>query len=219
MSEVRLLIAEDEATVLKLLAVTLEAQEGITVVAQALDGEQAVALARQHRPAVCLMDLAMPRMDGIAATRAIKQELPDCAVVVLTIHRGDEHLFAAIKAGACGYLLKDAAPGEIAEAVRAAARGEGFLDRSLVSRVMAEFARLGRQREATKEVFAELTRRELEVLELLGRGLRNREIAARLYLSEKTVKNHVYRIFMKLQLNDRTEAALLAAQYGLTERP
>ncbi len=219
MSEVRLLIAEDEATVLKLLAVTLAREEGVNVVAQALDGEQAVALARQHRPAVCLMDLTMPRMDGIAATRAIKEELPECAVVVLTVHRDDQHLFPAIKAGACGYLLKDASPEQIAEAVRAAARGEGFLDRSLVSRVMAEFARLSRQREATKEVFAELTRRELEVLELLGRGLKNKEIAERLYLSEKTVKNHVYRIFMKLQLNDRTEAALLATQHGLTERP
>ncbi len=218
MSEVRLLIAEDEATVLRLLAITLAAQEGIRIVAQALDGEQAVALARQHRPTVCLMDLSMPRMDGIAATRVIKEELPGCAVVVLTVHRDDEHLFSAIKAGACGYLLKDASPEEIAEAIRAAARGEGFLDRSLVSRVMAEFSRLSRQREAGKEAFAELTRRELEVLEFLGTGLKNRDIAERLYVSEKTVKNHVYRIFTKLQLNDRTEAALLAARHGLTDQ-
>jgi two-component system response regulator DegU len=137
--------------------------------------------------------------------------------VVLTIHHDDDHLFAAIKAGASGYVLKDAPPERTLEAIRSAARGEGFLGPSLVGRVMAEFARVSRLRAAAKEVFAELTRREIEVLELLGKGLRNKDIAARLFLSEKTVKNHISNIFMKLHVNDRTEAALLAARHGLTD--
>ena len=181
------------------------------------DGEAAVSLARTHKPGVILMDLSMPRMDGITAIKSIQDEGLQCAIVVLTIHHDDEHLFAAVKAGAMGYVLKDAPPEQTVEAVRAAARGEGFIGPSLVARVLAEFARTSRQRAAAKEAFAELTRREMEVLELLGSGLRNREIAARLFVSEKTVKNHISSIFLKLHVNDRTEAALLAARHGLTE--
>jgi len=217
MAKIRLLIAEDETVVRAALARLLASEEDIEVVAQAADGQAMLDLARRLKPGVILTDLSMPRMDGIAATRQIKQEMPECAVVVLTIHHDDEHLFAAIKAGASGYVLKDAPPERTLEAIRAAACGEGFLGASLVGRVMAEFARVSHLRAAAKEVFAELTRREMEVLELLGKGLRNRDIAARLFLSEKTVKNHISSIFMKLQVNDRTEAALLAAKHGLTE--
>jgi len=214
---IKLLIAEDETVVRVALARLLAAEKDIEVVAQAADGEAAVTLARQFKPHVMLTDLAMPRKDGIAATRQIKQEIPECAVVVLTIHHDDDHLFAAIKAGASGYVLKDAPPERTLEAIRSAARGEGFLGSSLVGRVLEEFARVSRLRAAAKEVFAELTRREMEVLELLGKGLRNKDIAGRLFLSEKTVKNHISSIFMKLQVNDRTEAALLAARHGLTD--
>jgi two-component system response regulator DegU len=217
MAKTRLLIAEDETVVRVALARLLAAEQDIEVVAQAADGEALLALARRFKPDVILTDLVMPRMDGIAATRQIKQEMPECAVVVLTIHHDDDHLFAAIKAGASGYVLKDAPPERTLEAIRSAARGEGFLGPSLVGRVMAEFARVSRLRAAAKEVFAELTRREIEVLELLGKGLRNKDIAARLFLSEKTVKNHISNIFMKLHVNDRTEAALLAARHGLTD--
>jgi two-component system NarL family response regulator len=219
MTKIRLLIAEDETVVRMALAQLLAAEEDIEVVAQAGDGEASVALARKHKPDVILMDLNMPKMDGIAAARQIKQERPECGIVVLTIHHDDEHLFAAIKAGASGYVLKEAPPEQTVEAIRAAARGEGFLGPSLVGRVLEEFSRVGRLRAAAKEVFAELTRREMEVLELLGKGLRNKDIAERLYLSEKTVKNHISSIFMKLQVNDRTEAALLAARHGLTDSP
>lgn len=217
MAKIKLLIAEDETVVRVALARLLAAEKDIEVVAQAADGEAAVTLARQFKPDVMLTDLGMPRKDGIAAARQIKQEIPGCAVVVLTIHHDDDHLFAAIKAGASGYVLKDAPPERTLEAIRSAARGEGFLGPSLVGRVLEEFARVSRLRAAAKEVFAELTRREMEVLELLGKGLRNKDIAARLFLSEKTVKNHISSIFMKLQVNDRTEAALLAARHGLTD--
>jgi DNA-binding NarL/FixJ family response regulator len=216
MAKIRLMIAEDETLLRMAMAQLLASEQDLDVVAQAADGEAAVALARQHRPDVVLMDLSMPRMDGITATRHIKEDLPDCSVVVLTVHHDDDHLFAAIKAGASGYVLKEAPPEQTVEAIRAAARGEGFLGPTLVGRVLDEFARVGRVRAAAKEVFSELTRREVEVLELLGQGLRNKDIADRLFISQKTVKNHISSVFMKLQVNDRTEAALLAARHGLT---
>ena len=216
MAKIRLLIAEDETIVRCALAQLLAREKDFEVVAQAADGEVAADLARRHRPDVVLMDLGMPHMDGLAAARQIKQDLPACAIVVLTIHHDDEHLFAAIKAGASGYVLKDAPPEHTVEAIRAAARGEGFVGPSLVKRLLAEFARISQLRAAAKQAFAELTRREMEVLELLGTGLRNREIAERLFVSEKTVKNHITSIFLKLHVNDRTEAALLAARHGLS---
>lgn len=217
MAKTRLLIAEDETVVRYALAQLLAAEDDIQVVGEAADGGEAVVLARQRQPDVVLMDLSMPKMDGIAATRKIKEETPECAVVVLTIHSGDDKVFDAIKAGASGYVLKDSPAEQTVEAIRAAARGEGFLHPSLVSKVMDEFARISRLRAAAKEVFKELTRRELEVLELLGKGLKNREIAEQLHISEKTVKNHVSNIFFKLHVNDRTQAALLAARHGLTD--
>lgn len=217
MAEIRLLIAEDETVVRYALAQLLAAEDGIQVVGEAADGAEAVSLARQRQPDVVLMDLQMPKMDGIAATRKIKEETPECAIVVLTIYSDDDKVFDAIKAGASGYVLKDSPAEQTVEAIRAAARGEGFLHPSLVSKVMDEFARISRLRAAAKEVFKELTRRELEVLELLGKGLKNREIAEQLHISEKTVKNHVSSIFFKLHVNDRTQAALLAARHGLTD--
>jgi two-component system NarL family response regulator len=217
MAKIRLVIAEDQTVVRMALAQLLAAESDIEVIGQAADGEAALDVARRLKPDVLLTDLSMPKMDGISATRQVKQEMPECAVVVLTIHHDDDHLFAAIKAGASGYVLKEAPPEQMVGAIRAAARGEGFIGPSLVGRVLEEFARVGRLRAAAKEVFAELTRREMEVLELVGKGLRNKDIAERLFLSEKTVKNHISSIFMKLQVNGRTEAALLAAQHGLTD--
>jgi DNA-binding NarL/FixJ family response regulator len=217
MPNTRLVIAEDETVVRAALAQLLAAEDGIEVVGQAGDGEAAVDLVRRFRPEVLLTDLGMPRVDGLEAIRQIRQEALPCAIVVLTVYQDDDHLFAALKAGASGYVLKEAPAEQMVEAVRAAARGEGFIGPSLVGRVLEEFARVARLRAASKEVFAELTRREMEVLELVGKGLRNREIAERLFLSEKTVKNHISSIFMKLQVNDRTEAALLAARHGLTD--
>ena len=217
MAKIRLLIAEDETLVRHALAQLLDAEPDLEVVGQAPNGEAAVIAAQVQQPDVILMDINMPKLDGIAAARQIIQGRPESAVVMLTVLDDDDSVFEAVKAGARGYVLKDAPLEEVLAAIRAAAGGEGFLGPSLVGKVMSEFARISRLRAAAKEVFAELSRREMEVLELLGKGMRNREIAAALYISEKTVKNHISSILAKLQVNDRTEAALLAAKHGLSD--
>jgi len=217
LAKIRLLIAEDETLVRHALAQLLDAEPDLEVVGQAPNGEAAVIAAQVQQPDVILMDINMPKLDGIAAARQIIQGRPESAVVMLTVLDDDDSVFEAVKAGARGYVLKDAPLEEVLAAIRAAAGGEGFLGPSLVGKVMSEFARISRLRAAAKEVFAELSRREMEVLELLGKGMRNREIAAALYISEKTVKNHISSILAKLQVNDRTEAALLAAKHGLSD--
>jgi DNA-binding NarL/FixJ family response regulator len=217
MKPIRLLLVEDETVLRHALAQLLGTEEDIQVVGQAANGEAAIGLARELKPDVILMDIRMPKLDGIEAARQICAEEPHPAIVILTVYHDDENVFHAVKAGALGYVLKDAPPEQAVEAVRAAARGEGFLHPSLVGRVMGEFARVTRLRESVKETFSELTKREMEVLELLGKGMRNREIAEALFVSEKTVKNHISSILAKLQVNDRTAAALIASKHGLTE--
>ena len=216
MSQIKVMIVEDEALLRTSLAQLLGAEPDLAVVADASNGRQAVGEAELKRPDVILMDLEMPIVGGIEATRQIKAQLPNTAVVVLTHLSDDANLFAAIKAGAISYVLKDAGVERIAEVIRGAARGEGVIHPSLVPRVLAEFSRLTAKTERQRAIFQELTRREVEVLELLAQGLRNREIGERLFISERTVKSHVGSILFKLQLNDRTEAALLAAKHGLT---
>ena len=211
----KLVIAEDETMTREMLARLLALEDDIQVVGTASDGQRALGVVRAQNPDVLLTDIGMPQMDGIALTETLRREMPQVAVVILTIYNDDERVFAAIKAGARGYVLKDSPPEETLAAVRAAARGEALLHPLLVGRVLSEFGRLSTQKAADNAVFAELTDREREVLTEIGKGKRNREIADTLFISEKTVKNHLSSIFGKLEVNSRAEAALLAARQGL----
>ena len=212
---IRVLVADDERMFRHALTQLLAMDSGIEIVGEAADGREALALAADRRADVILMDIAMPRLDGIEATRAIAAQCPGAKVVILTIYTDDDKVFQALQAGAAGYVLKDAAPEETLRAVYAVARGEGILSPSLVGRVMREFARLTGGWNPNIQGFADLSPRERDVLALLGEGLRNQDIAARLSIAEKTVKHHVSSILSKLQLNHRTEAALLASRAGL----
>ncbi|MCE5200468.1 MAG: response regulator transcription factor [Armatimonadota bacterium] len=215
MSTIRVLVVEDEPLLRSSLVHLINAEPDIEVVGSAQDGNQAISEAIALRPDVVLMDLVMPRLGGIDATRQIKDQLPDTALVVLTVSADEHNLFAAIKAGAISYVVKDANIERILEVVRSANIGEGYIHPPLVPHMLEEFSRLSKQAQSDRELFKELTRREIEVLELIGQGRRNREISARLFISERTVKNHVSSILAKLQVNDRTEAALIAAKHGL----
>lgn len=212
---IRILVAEDDALLRRTLVELLRLEPDFNVVSEVPNGQQALAEAAVVKPHVCLMDIEMPRMNGIEATRAIRSKLPETQVVILTKFWDDENVFNAIKAGASGYVLKDAGLEEIRSAVRAAKGGEGHLSPALVSRVMSEFARISKSAVHNRKLFAELSRREVEVLECLAAGMKNSEIADKLCLSEKTVKTHVGSILKKLHVNDRTEAALLAQQSGI----
>ena len=215
MDKIRLVIAEDQAMMRESLAQMLALEDDIQVVGTASDGERALSVCRAQKPDVLLTDIGMPKFSGIEVTQTIRQELPETKVVILTIYGDDDKVFAAIKAGARGYVLKDAAPDEALAAIRAASRGEMLLNPAMVLRVANEFSRLSTQRAADNAVLSHLTDRELEVLALMGKGMRNKEIADTLFISEKTVKNHISKIFEKLEVNSRAEAALLAARQGL----
>ncbi|MEX0765231.1 MAG: response regulator transcription factor [bacterium] len=197
----------------------LAREPDLQIVALCPDGREALIESLAHRPHVVLTDLRMPKVDGIELTRQLKEKSPDIAVVILTAFDDDDNLFAALKAGAIGYVLKDASLEQIVHALHAATAGEGYLSPGLVVRVIKEFTRIDQMARGQRKLFAQLTRREREVLELLAGGHRNKQIAAQLQLSEKTVRNHISTILGKLHVNDRTEAALLAVRHGLGAPP
>jgi NarL family two-component system response regulator LiaR len=214
-TSISVLLVDDHALVRQGVRAFLTTQPDIAVVAEAGSGDEGVALAAQHVPDVVLMDLVMPGMDGVEATRRVRQVSPRSQVVVLTSYHEDEHIFPALRAGALSYVLKDISPEELAIAVRKAAQGEAVLHPRVAARVIKELQGL---RAETPNPFTELSERELEVLRLIANGLSNAEIAARLTLSEKTVKGHVSNILSKLHLADRTQAAVLAWREGVVRR-
>lgn len=215
MNPITILITDDHAIVRQGVRAFLDAQPDLRVVAEAESGEQAVALAAEHVPDVALMDLLMTGMDGVEATRRVRQASPRTQVVVLTSYHDDEHIFPALRAGAISYLLKSVRMEELAEAVRRAARGEASLDPRVATRVLQE---LHGARRAASTGLAELTERELEILKLIANGLSNADIAAQLVISENTVKGYVSNILSKLHLADRTQAAVLAWREGVVRR-
>ncbi len=211
---ITVLLVDDHAVVRQGVRAFLETQPDIHIVAEAESGERAVREAIRYAPDVVLMDLVMPGMDGVAATREVKRVSPRSQVIVLTSYHDDEHIFPAIRAGALSYLLKDVAPEELAQAVRMAARGEAMLHPRVAARLMAEL-QAARHGPETPAAFADLTERELEVLRLIAEGLSNAAIAERLIIGERTVKSHVSNILSKLHLADRTQAAVYAWRQGL----
>ncbi len=213
---IRIMIAEDETLLRRTLVELLELTGEVKVVADVPNGALLIDQAAILRPDVVLSDIDMPQLDGIEATRQLKARYPDLPIVILTKFGDDDNLFRALRAGASSYVLKDASVDEIRTAIREAAEGVAHLSPALVTRVLHEFSRVAEAAKERKAVFSELTRREIEVLELLGRGMRNRAIADSLSLAEKTVKAHVGAVLRKLHVNDRTEAALLAQKHNLT---
>jgi DNA-binding NarL/FixJ family response regulator len=212
---IRVLVAEDQSAVRAGLVLILRSAPDIEVVAEAADGEQAVALARERRPDLVLMDIQMPRLDGVSATRQVVEEgLAD--VLVLTTFDLDAYVFGALRAGAAGFLLKNTEAKDLIEAVRTVARGEGVVAPAVTRRLIAEFAaRPARAPKADPAVLETLTRREREVLSCLGEGLSNAGIAERLDMAEATVKTHVSRLLAKLELRSRVQAAVLAQELGI----
>jgi NarL family two-component system response regulator LiaR len=212
---ISVLLVDDHSMVREGVRAFLLTQADILVVGEAESGEEAIKLAEQHVPDVVLMDLIMPKMDGVEATRRVKQVSPRSRVVVLTSYHEDEHIFPALKAGALSYILKDVSAEELASAVRKAAAGEAILHPRVAARVIKE---LQGRREDSLNPFTELSERELEVLKLIADGMSNAEMAAKLVLSEKTIKGHVSNILSKLHLVDRTQAAVYAWREGIVRK-
>jgi DNA-binding NarL/FixJ family response regulator len=215
---ISLVLADDHAVVRAGTRQLLERQPDMQVVGEAADGEEAIRLVRELKPDVVVMDVRMPRVSGVEATRRIKQELPRVAVLVLTAHDDDEYVFALLQAGANGYLLKTAETDELVKAIRTVAAGQSTLDPTVAGKVVAQFAS-GRSLPdllagARKDEYDGLTERELEILKLVGKGLTNKKIGRELYISDRTVQAHLSNIFSKLGVESRTEAAMYAVRRG-----
>jgi DNA-binding NarL/FixJ family response regulator len=214
---ITILVADDHHLARSGLRAMLAAHDDLDVVGEAEDGATAVEQALQLRPDVVVMDIRMPRLDGIEATRRLRAQPGSPQVLVMTTFDLDEYVYEALRAGASGFMLKDAPPSQLAEAVRTVAAGETLLAPAVTKRLVERFVRRPAPGAAEQERLAELTGREHEVLRLIARGLSNGEIAARLYLSEATVKTHVTRILAKLDLRDRVQAVVFAYEIGLVE--
>ncbi|MBI4277690.1 MAG: response regulator transcription factor [Armatimonadetes bacterium] len=213
MEPIRVMLVDDHALFRKGLASLLAEEPGFEVVGQASDGQEALEKAAELMPDVIVMDVYMPRCDGLTATRQIKARLPYVRIVILTVSETDRNLFEAVKAGAMGYLVKKIDPADLYEMLRRVARGEAALSATMAAKVVDEFGRLAREDRPAEG----LTAREREVLELVAKGATNKEIGAALHISENTVRNHMRNILEKLHLQSRTQAAAYAVREGLVE--
>ncbi|GAA0927825.1 response regulator transcription factor [Nonomuraea longicatena] len=216
---IRVLIVDDHELIRRSLALALAAEADIEVVGEASDGQEAVELADRLMPDVALMDVRMPRQDGIEATKGIKASVPSTRIIMLTVSDEEEDLFEAIKAGATGYLLKDVQINDVPDAVRGVHEGQSLINPAMAAKLITEFANMSRK-EAERPPqlpVPRLTDREMEVLRLVAKGMNNREIAKQLFISENTVKNHVRNILDKLQLHSRMEAVVYAVRERMLE--
>ncbi len=214
MNKIKVLIADDHVMVRQGLAQILELENDITVISQASNGEDAVKLALERKPDVILMDINMPGTNGLQAIKELKQKNSAFKIIVLTIHQDREYLIKTIQMGAEGYVLKDAEPSVLIDAIRNVYNGQTYIQPNMTTELVKEFNRVT-LREKNSYVKNKLTSREIEVLDLIAEGMINKEIAKHLYISEKTVKNHVSNIFKKLNVSDRTQAAIYALKHNL----
>jgi DNA-binding NarL/FixJ family response regulator len=211
---IRIVIAEDHAVVRQALRVMLEMEPDVTVVGEAVDGEEAAKLTEEHNPDLVVLDVRMEGMDGVEATRKIREQNPETAILILTGFGDEDILVNAVEAGAHGFLLKDATHDELLDAIRRLVKGESLITPSLLRRLLDEFVH---RHEEPQPAHNQLTPRETEVLEALARGLRNEEIARELVISEKTVKSHLTNIFGKLQVEGRSQAIIYAIRHGMVD--
>ncbi len=215
-STIRLLLCDDHAMFRQGLKSLLEIEEDIRIIGEAATGREAVRYALETKPDIILMDIQMPTLDGVAATKTILSEFPEAKIIILTMYRQDRYVFEAIKAGARGYMLKDADANQLISTLRRVASGETLLSADMATSVLAEFKKVTEELPSTPEhPISELTERETTILKLLARGDSNQEIAEKLGVSEKTVRNRLSEIFSKLRLNNRTQAALYALREGI----
>ncbi len=212
--KIRILLADDHAVLRQGMAQVLESEPDMTVIAQAENGLEAVTLARKHEPNIVLLDINMPELDGVMAAKRITADLPETRIIILTMYRRDDYVFEAIKVGASGYLLKEAELDELLAAIRTVAEGGAVIDPAIAMRVLAELRQPKKPEKPAKPI---LNERDIEILKLLVEGMSNKEIADRLSISEKTVRNRLSLIFRKLHLENRTQAALYALKEGLVE--
>lgn len=214
MNKIKVLIADDHAMVRQGLKTILELEEDIDVVAQAANGEEAVSLARTQKPDVILMDINMPVLNGLQAIKMLKDEDRRYKIIVLTLHQDREYLFKTLQLGCEGYVLKDAESSVLIEAIRSVYNEQTYIQPNMTGELVKEFNRVTLI-EQDKSITNNLTNREIEVLKLIAEGMINKEIAKNLFISEKTVKNHISNIFKKLDVNDRTQAAIYAFKHNI----
>jgi DNA-binding NarL/FixJ family response regulator len=218
---IKIVLVDDQVLIREGLRILLPLQGNLEIVGEASNGNEAIVVVQHTQPDVVLMDVRMPLLDGVAATRALRELAPQCRILLLTTFDDNEYVFEGLRAGAAGYLLKDTPSDKLAEAIRTVARGDSFLQPSIAAKVVAEFARLSalppkpQAMPAPPALVEPLSERELAILRYLSRGDSNKEIATALYLSEGTVKNHITNILGKLGVRDRTQAALVARERGL----
>ena len=213
--KIKILLADDQALFREGLRMVLATQPDFEVVGEATNGEEALQLAASLQPDIVLMDMRMPLLGGVEATRCLRERQPGCRVIVLTTFDDDELVFDGLRAGAVGYLLKAVSSPRLLEAIRTVARGDSILEPSITAKVVAEFTRLANQAPQPKALAEPLSEREIAVLRLVASGATNREIAALLYLAEGTVRNHLTNVLGKLEVTDRTQAALKARSLGI----
>jgi len=214
MNKIKVLIADDHSMVRQGLKQILELEDDIKVIAQASNGEEAIKIAKQYKPDVILMDINMPVMNGLQAIKELKKESADFKIIVLTIHQDREYLVKTVQMGAEGYILKDAEASVLIDAIRTVYKGESYIQPNMTKELITEYNKMS-QNDREKRVECELTSREIEVIQLIAEGLLNKEIAKKLFISEKTVKNHVSNIFRKINVSDRTQAAIYAFKHNL----